>query len=264
MGDAMDRDGISEAASENRGKSKRGRPGALLISSADPSTLYRRMVDADGRKPEGFLFSHAKTLRGVQNSEYAFWAGLKLREFQEEYPELAELIGPPGDDVVAQAAVETKHLGVLSELGRVLKTFKNGEEACLEWALLWLKANPRPTTKRFIRLVRQARLRDLGRPVTEAVGDLRGLRNAFIDAIHDYAEKNPATERWKVLEALNDVYSRLYDWAGRGGTVLDREDDPRPPIRPALSPARPRPMDRPPSPATPHGAHRPLLGDAST
>jgi hypothetical protein len=56
-------------------------------------------------------------------------------------------------------------------------------------------------------------------------GDRRGLRKAIGDAIGDYLEKNPATERWDVLEALNDVYEGMYDWASRRGTAVDREED---------------------------------------
>jgi hypothetical protein len=216
--------GISEAASEKRSRKKRGRPGVTLLSSADPTSPLRatsRDIDDEGDwdKPAAFITSGAKTRRGIQDSEYAFWAALELEKSLDDQPQLAELIGAADLGEVERARVQRRHIGILSELGRILKAF--GPSSCLLLALQWAGIPDRPPSKRYAKLLRRWRLKNLGRPVMEAVGDARGLEDAILAAIRDYFDKNPATARWVVIAALDAVYAALHEF-------LTAEDADRP------------------------------------
>jgi hypothetical protein len=158
-----------------------------------------------------FGASKAAMRRGIQNSEYAFWAMMELSHHLDEHPELGLLIGVPERNVMESAAIQLRNLGVLSELGRILKAFGNGEDACLQLALEYVDADPRPSVKEMIRRLRDFRRANLGLPVMKAVGTVEGMRDAILDAILDYQRKNPATDLQIALEALDEAYCRLAD-----------------------------------------------------
>jgi hypothetical protein len=188
-----------------------------------------------------FLTSRAKSRRGIQESEYAFWAAMELEEHLDECPALAELIGPPvprdgpmGDfNIVGKTAIATRHLGILAELGRILKTFADGKPACLKLALEWVEMADRPPVKRYAKLLRRHRLRGLGRPIMEAVGDAKGLAVAINAAVIEYLRKNPATEPRDILvaiEAMYNVYSERLEFATSQGP--DPRDERSGPLTP--------------------------------
>jgi hypothetical protein len=204
---SMGEDGILEAASENQAKKKRGRPGVALWSSADKTAWMRRLNEEMGfGEPQAYCFSAAKTLRGIQNSEYAFWAQLSLSHSLDEHPELGLLIGFPEANIMEATAIQKRNLGILSELGRIVKSFQNGEDACLSLALEYVAANPRPPVKEVIKGLRRYRLKNLGKPIMEPVGTLDGLRGAIIDAMLGYLDKNSGMGTRDVVAVLNELY----------------------------------------------------------
>src|SRR5262249_15827460 len=85
---------VSEAASENPRRRRRGRPGVNLFNSADPTVWKRRdFADLSEGSTHSFMQTEAKTRRGWQNSEYAWVAAHVLFGLLDEYPEVVHLTG---------------------------------------------------------------------------------------------------------------------------------------------------------------------------
>jgi hypothetical protein len=220
----MNGDGISEAASENQPKRRRGRPPKPLANSASPAGRYailRTLEDGRLGDPLALGRSQAKTLRGCQDAEYAFRGANAIFNLHDEYPEVAALTGVARDsdgELHPDDNRTFKNQGVLAELGRIVEAFPDGADYAARLAVQLVAIKPRLTSKQAIRRLRRCRMRRLKGVDMEAAGNARGVCMAITKALDDYLDKNPATSPRDVQDAL------FYLW--KCETSQDKSVDP--------------------------------------
>ena len=132
-------------------------------------------------------FTEGFSRRSRQNAHYTMIAWSAL----EEEAEFEWVTGSTGE-----TPFKTKP-GILSELGRLL---------CVGGVLAAQNAarhicETRPTTKRAIAIVREARLRRAPQ------GTAEGAEAAIIKAMNNYRDTHPNTTLVQLREALNEAYS---------------------------------------------------------
>jgi hypothetical protein len=192
----MSQDIISEAASENQPRRKRGRPPAPL----------RKLVVGHIGKPGDYITaeSGAKTVRGQQNAEYAWWAAHRLFDLREQYPKVLEFTGFCRDDDGKEGpdyGHTKRHIGVLAELGRILQQFGEHEQAA-KLATELVLMRPRPTSKDAAIYLRRWRFKAMGKPPEAKVGHKKHLAVAIAKVIDDYRLRNPEMKPEDVVEVL--------------------------------------------------------------
>jgi hypothetical protein len=207
--DAQGEDGIAEAASEITPKRKRGRPGNGLVNSARPDPgSFRSLLPGETFVEPMPCGTEARTLRGCQNAEYANRAWRALFELRDEFPEVLELVGCKQwetGEITPDVDFCDQNAGVLTELGRILWTFRDGPRVAARLAVDFLKIQPRPKSKEAVVILRRWRLQALGK--TTGVGDVKGLALVIAKAIEGYRKKKPATPDEVVIDALEWVLS---------------------------------------------------------
>jgi hypothetical protein len=200
-------------------RTRRGRPGSPhLTNSARPAPGSFRDYgpEYEAGPPLDFAggLDGAKTLRGCQNSEYAWRARQALKDMRAEFPAIE---GWCGDEFWLWRGVGVKHVTVMAELGRIVMTFRDGARLAAQLATQIAAMEPRPVDKEAVAMLRRWRLRNLGKPKEERAGDVEGLTVAIGKAIDDYLGRNPATPRAHVLEALEWLAGLEVDHLGDDG-----------------------------------------------
>jgi hypothetical protein len=181
---------ITEAASENIEKRKRGRP-----------KLY-----AESR--EWNIGSEAKTERGKIEACYAKIAAYALFDHRHEHPELTEWTGlyrcDDGKEIIALSSPQFKTT-VLAELGRLIERYGNGEEVAVQWSVEILNMKPKLSVKQAMRLLRSWRLDDK----RKSTGNSEGFAKALLQAAADYLDTHPDTPNEHIVEGVEMVSTIL-------------------------------------------------------
>ncbi len=187
-GKATSQEGVSEAASENTPKRKRGRP-----------TKFDCMLG---------LGSNAKTRRGEMEAEHARAAAHELFDRRHEHPEFTKWTGlrvyDDGSEYIAYDTPQYK-LTVLAELGRLICDYGNGRELAVQWAVEILNMKPQPNAKEAMRLLRSWRLGGKGK-----VGDVDKLATKILVAVDDYVTSHSDASSEQIIEALEWAISCHY------------------------------------------------------
>ncbi len=182
---------ISEAASENTEKRKRGRPKLYI-----------------GYREDCVIGSEAKTERGKAEACYAKTAAHALFDHRREYPEVTEWTGlyrcEDGKEIVPLGRPQFKTT-VLAELGRLIAQYANGKEVALQWSVEILNMKPKPTVKEAMRLLRSWRLGDK----RKSTGNSEGFAQALLRAAADYLDTHPDTPNEHIVEGVEIVSTIL-------------------------------------------------------
>lgn len=183
-------DGITEAASENTQKRRRGRPTLELGCSTR----------------DCFVGSEAETDRGKMEALYAHRAARVLFDHRHEHPELTEWTGlyrcEDGKEIIDWRSIKVT---VLAELGRMICHYSNGEEVAVKWSVQILNMKPKPSVKRAMQMIRAARLGKCSDGSTDA------LATKILASIDSYLDSHPNTTKEQVNEALNLVISITFE-----------------------------------------------------
>jgi hypothetical protein len=105
-------------------------------------------------------------------------------------------------------------MGVLSELGRIIETFSDGERHAVDLALEILSMTPKPTSKQVVAYLRRWRIDELGNPAKQSTWSVEEIPRAIAASLDNNLTKNPGTPDGEILEALGIL----------AGFILDRED----------------------------------------
>lgn len=172
---------ISEAASEMQPKRpKRGRP------------RHHPFWDL------AYGNSEAKSDHGKANSGYACDAAIALFKHHEAHPEVLELTGYKPSEYYPEGEYDSSRwkLGILAELGRMIRKYGDGEEVALQLAIDLAHMTPRLTTKQAITWIRNIRLN------RSKAGDFEGALGAILRAVDEYLAFHPGTPRDDITSAI--------------------------------------------------------------
>ena len=185
-------EGITEAASVNTERRRRGRP-KLSIGG-----YFRECV----------IGSEAKTERGKMEALYAKRAARILFEHRHEHPELTEWTGlyrcEDGREILDLTALKTT---VLAELGRLIEKYKNGEEVAVQWSVKILNMKPKPSVKKAMRMLRGWRLGD-----KRGTGSADALTIKILSSIDSYTDGHPNTTEQQIIDALEQAIGIRYEY----------------------------------------------------
>lgn len=180
--------GITEAASENQPKRKRGRP---------------RIHAYWGH------FTDAKTDHAKANEDFACRAARHLFEHKAAHPEVFELTGLlVTKDGHAMYNPDRMKVGILAELGRLMYAYGNGDEVALQLAVELAHKQPRLNVKQAAAWIRRIRLKQ---EATDKDGNVVNLLEAIMRAIDGYLDSHPGTPTEVIIEAI-DHAAGVYDW----------------------------------------------------
>jgi hypothetical protein len=177
-------EGISEAASENAVKRRRGRPKLFdeFTRTWTPGT-------------------EAKTERGKMEALYARSAARILFDHRHEHPELTEWTGlyqcENGKECIDWGSLK---ITVLAELGRLIEKYQNGEEVAVRWSVQILNMAPKPSVKQAMLMLRAWRLGQ-----ERKAGATDALTCKILASIDSYTDSHPGTTNQQIIDALEQA-----------------------------------------------------------
>lgn len=206
----MAEQGISEAASEN--KPKRGRPsvwvgGVGKLREESRGRRFRALTDR-GRSDNAYAVAAITALMGKGGTDKYHWL---LGDQAHAYinGKIRTLYEHLGDRFPNRQPAK---MSVLTELGRIMAAFSDGEEFALKFADELCEMEPKPKVKEATTWLRRWRLNILGKETPELPhGNAGDLADAFCALVGRYDSEHSGVTVEMVLEALAST-TAFYEW----------------------------------------------------